>query len=153
VLQQVTEELIEPEKWFIQEIIARGSQIIVKINGKTVVDKKDAPIAKGRVGILSNKAVGTIWVKKIEIKELPPPAKTKPDEISDDMKAILKGLTDSDAGVRGDTARSLEKLGDKSAVPALMKRLEDDNFGWTKWYSKRRNNVASCKDLAFDALV
>ena len=35
----VTENLIKPDEWFTQEVTARGASIVVKINGKTVVDK------------------------------------------------------------------------------------------------------------------
>ena len=133
-----------------------GSRVTIQVNGINTVDE-DLP-KLDRDGQLvwllqENGKEGEVTFRKIEIKELPPTPNAKVGDLSDDLKAIIKGLSDKDAGVRGDTARSLEKLGDKAAVPALLKRLEDDEFGWTKWFSKRRNNVASCKDHAFDALV
>ena len=153
--------LVLPDTWFTLEVIAKDNQFVIKVNGQTTVEYRDPERrhVRGHLALqmashaapLSPPTV--VQFKKIEIKELPPAPKAEAGEPSEDMKPILKGLSDPDAMVRGDTARSLEKLGDKAAVPALLKRLEDDEFGWTKWFSKRRNGVASCKDLAFDALV
>src|SRR5579884_1041791 len=36
-----TESLIEPDKWFTQEVIAQGNHIIIKVNGTTTVDTVD----------------------------------------------------------------------------------------------------------------
>ncbi len=82
-LHHVTEKVVEPDTWFTQEVIAKGSHIEVKINGKTVVDKVDAAVIPGHVAVARGHvcvdATNTppdythaIRFKKIEIKELPP---------------------------------------------------------------------------------
>jgi serine/threonine protein kinase/WD40 repeat protein/HEAT repeat protein len=53
------------------------------------------------------------------------PAKGEPSEA---VNALLVPLFDTDNTVRRQAAQSLEKLGDKSAVPALVKRVADDLF-------------------------
>jgi WD40 repeat protein len=68
-----TEELIAPDTWFVQEVIARGNHIILKVNGKTTVDIVDPRTRYSRGHLaLQAWALGTVvCFKKIEIKELP----------------------------------------------------------------------------------
>jgi hypothetical protein len=50
-------------------------------------------------------------------------------ELSPAVQALVQTLGDKDARVRREAARTLRKLGDKSAVPALMQRIADDSWG------------------------
>jgi hypothetical protein len=76
---KITEMLIPPDTWFTQEVIADGKHIIIKVNGKKVVDYVDedpkAP-TKGHFAIQEHPPAkgaeaSIIMVKKIEVKELP----------------------------------------------------------------------------------
>jgi HEAT repeat protein len=48
------------------------------------------------------------------------------------VKVMVEKLEDADAQVRREAAWTLRKLRDKSAVPALMKRIADDAWGRTR---------------------
>jgi hypothetical protein len=41
MLSDVKEQLVPPDTWFEQHIIANGNHIVIKVNGKTVVDHVD----------------------------------------------------------------------------------------------------------------
>ena len=65
------------DKWFNMEIIARGDHIVIKVDGKTVVDMHDEKhfFKRGHFALSHPTFPGpTIRFKKIEIKELPSPA-------------------------------------------------------------------------------
>jgi hypothetical protein len=68
------EDLVAPDTWFTQEVIAQGNHIVIKVNGKTTVDFVD-PQFRYRRGHLALQAwaLGTVvHFNKVEIKELPP---------------------------------------------------------------------------------
>jgi hypothetical protein len=74
----VKEMLVKPNEWFTQEVIAKGNHIIIKVNGKKVVDfvDKNNTYTKGHFAIQQhdkgkNLPETRIEVKKIEVKELP----------------------------------------------------------------------------------
>ncbi len=74
----VREMLVPPDTWFTQEVIARGNHIIIKVNGKKVVDFTDAKntYTRGHFAIQGHPpGPGTeesvVWVRKAEVKELP----------------------------------------------------------------------------------
>jgi hypothetical protein len=75
LLTEVSEEIVAYDTWFTQEVIAKGPHIKIKINGKTVVDTMDGTFAKGRLGLgvsdLPGATADIIWLKRIEVKELP----------------------------------------------------------------------------------
>jgi HEAT repeat protein/predicted Ser/Thr protein kinase len=73
----------------------------------------------------------------------PPPTSAKPPppipaEPSDAVKPLIAQLNDEDVLVRVQAALSLNKLGDRSAVPALMQRIADD-----LWTQQDFNSVTS----------
>jgi hypothetical protein len=75
----VTKELVPPDTWFTQEVIADGNHIIIKVNGKTTVDFVDPrnTYTRGHFAIQQHPpAAGSdesiITVRKVEIKLLPP---------------------------------------------------------------------------------
>jgi hypothetical protein len=73
----VTKMLVKPDTWFTQEVIARGSHIVIKVNDETTVDfiDKNNTYTKGRFAIQhhdASKDVATVvQVRKVEFKELP----------------------------------------------------------------------------------
>lgn len=69
----VREILVPPEEWFTQEVIAKGNHIIIKVNGKTTVDFVDGnnTFKQGHFAIQQHDPGSTVYVRKIEVKELP----------------------------------------------------------------------------------
>jgi hypothetical protein len=74
----VTKELVPPDTWFTQEVIAKGNHIIIRVNGKKTVNFVDAHnnFTRGHFAIQQHPpAEGSdesiIMVRKIEVKELP----------------------------------------------------------------------------------
>ena len=73
------EKTFEPpaaDAWFIQEVIARGNHIVIKVNGDKVVDYVDDndTFSNGHFALQIHPAGGTgsvVYFKKIEVKELP----------------------------------------------------------------------------------
>lgn len=63
----------KPDEWFTQEVIADGNHIIIKVNGKTTVDFVDEKntYTKGHFAIQQHDPKSMVWVRKIEVKELP----------------------------------------------------------------------------------
>jgi hypothetical protein len=80
---KITEQLVEPDEWFTQEVIANGNHIQIILNGKKVVDYKDEKNThtKGHFALQQHgPAPGGgpevhLQVKKVEVKELPATAK------------------------------------------------------------------------------
>jgi hypothetical protein len=63
----------KPDEWFTQEVIADGNHIVIKVNGKTTVDFVDESKAytKGHFAIQQHDPKSKVWVRKVEVKELP----------------------------------------------------------------------------------
>jgi hypothetical protein len=63
----------KPDEWFTQEVIADGNHIIIKVNDKTTVDFVDESKAytKGHFAIQQHDTKSRLWVRKVEVKELP----------------------------------------------------------------------------------
>jgi hypothetical protein len=79
---KVTDMLVPPDTWFTQEVIADGNHIIIKVNGKKVVDYVDKKNThtRGHFAIQQHGPArggpeSVIMVKSIEVKELPPSQK------------------------------------------------------------------------------
>ena len=79
---KITDQLVEPDAWFTQEVIANGNHIQIILNGKKVVDYKDEKNThtKGHFALQQHgPAKGGpevhLQVKKIEVKELPATSK------------------------------------------------------------------------------
>jgi hypothetical protein len=71
----VREMLVKPDEWFTQEVTADGNHIIIKVNGKTTVDMTDPnnTYMKGHFAIQHHDPTCKVMVRKVEVKELPPP--------------------------------------------------------------------------------
>jgi len=69
----VREQLVKPDEWFTQEVIAVGNHIVIKLNGKTTVDFLDERkrYAKGHFAIQQHNDGSVVSVRKAEVKELP----------------------------------------------------------------------------------
>jgi hypothetical protein len=69
----VFEQLVKPDTWFTQEVIAVGNHIVIKVNGKTTVDFVDEKnrYAKGHFAIQQHNQGSEVTVRKVEVKELP----------------------------------------------------------------------------------
>jgi hypothetical protein len=67
------EQLVKPDEWFTQEVIARGNHIIIKVNGKKTVDFVDEKntYKKGHFALQQHNLGSEVRVRKIEVKELP----------------------------------------------------------------------------------
>jgi hypothetical protein len=84
----IKKELVPPDTWFTQEVVADGNHIIIKVNGKTTVDFVDRnnSFTRGHFALQQHtgfkvkggKAKGgedietVLHVRKVEVKELPP---------------------------------------------------------------------------------
>src|SRR5262249_52623235 len=71
---KIPEDLVKPREWFVEEIIARGNHIVIKLDGKVVVDYIDenATYRRGHIALQQNQSVTVVEFRRIEIKELPP---------------------------------------------------------------------------------
>lgn len=116
LVKPVAEKIVESGDWFTQEVIAKGSHIEIKINGKTVVNKVDTTFARGHVGVDTADDImraRAVRFKKIEIKELPPTPSQPPAATERDDLAKLKGQWLATLGELSDKAlpaKDYEKL-------------------------------------------
>jgi hypothetical protein len=69
----VREMLVPPDTWFTQEIEAVGNHIIIKVNGRKVVDYVDAKntFKKGYFAFQQHDPGSQVWIRKVEVQELP----------------------------------------------------------------------------------
>jgi hypothetical protein len=69
----VTKRLVEPNVWFTYEVIARGEEIELKVNGETTVRHTDWPrqFPGDRIALELASPVGVIQFKSIEVRQLP----------------------------------------------------------------------------------
>jgi hypothetical protein len=63
----------KPDEWFTQEVTAIGNHIVIKVNDKVTVDYTDphSTYLKGHFAIQAHDPKSKVWVRKIEVKELP----------------------------------------------------------------------------------
>jgi hypothetical protein len=70
----VTDILVPPDTWFVQEVTAKGKHITIKVNDKVTVDRDiDNPkqlFLKGHFAIQQHDPGSKVWIKKVEVKEL-----------------------------------------------------------------------------------
>ncbi len=68
----VLKELVKPDEWFTQEVIADGNHIIIKVNGEKTVDFVDEnnTYTKGRFALQQHDPTTTVKFRKIEYKPL-----------------------------------------------------------------------------------
>jgi hypothetical protein len=66
----IKEALHKPGEWFTQEVIADGDHVIIKVNGKTVVDTVDRKYQRGHFALQQHDPGTVVKFRKIEVKEL-----------------------------------------------------------------------------------
>jgi hypothetical protein len=69
----IKEQLAKPDEWFTQEVIVQGNHIVIMVNGKKTVDHVDEAntFQKGHFAIQQHDPGSKVWVRKVEVKELP----------------------------------------------------------------------------------
>jgi hypothetical protein len=69
----VTEQLVKPDEFFVQEVTAVGNHLVIKVNGKTTVDFVDTnnTYPQGHFAIQQHDPGTVITVKRVEVIELP----------------------------------------------------------------------------------
>ena len=70
----VTDILVPPDTWFVQEVTAKGKHITIKVNDKVTVDRDiDNPkelFLSGHLAIQQHDPGSKVWIRKVEVKEL-----------------------------------------------------------------------------------
>jgi serine/threonine protein kinase len=71
---RVAEDLVKPDEWFTQEVIARGNHIIIKLNGAVVVNyvDPDATNRRGHIALQHSNPQTAVEFRRVEITEFPP---------------------------------------------------------------------------------
>ena len=93
---KVFEKLVPPDTWFTQEIEAVGNHIIIKVNGRTTVDYVDKTnyddkkhsFKAGHFAFQQHDPGSKVWIRKIEVMELPDSPKESPKETAKPATAI-----------------------------------------------------------------
>lgn len=69
---QFAESPTRDDEWWTEEIIVRGNRIVIKVNGKTVVDyiDKEKVHARGRLALQCHDPRSTVFYKNIMAKDL-----------------------------------------------------------------------------------
>jgi hypothetical protein len=68
----VREQLVKPDEWFTQEVIADGNHLVIKVNGKTTVDFVDpnSTYLKGCFALQGHDPGTVVKFRKVEYKPL-----------------------------------------------------------------------------------
>jgi len=71
-LVNVKEQLVPPDTWYTEHIIARGNHIIIKINGQTVVDHVDEKntYTKGYLALQQHDPKSRVWYRNLRMRPL-----------------------------------------------------------------------------------
>ncbi len=71
--KNVMEQLVPPDTWFTQDIIANGNHIIIKVNDKTVVDFVDEKntYTKGYLALQQHNKGSVVTYKELMFRNLP----------------------------------------------------------------------------------
>jgi len=70
---KVTEQLVQDDTWWTQHVIAQGNHIIVKVNGKTVVDTVDERnrYTKGYLALQQHNPGSVVQYRNLMMRPLP----------------------------------------------------------------------------------
>ncbi len=68
----IKEQLVPPNTWFTQHIIVKGNHIIIKVNGKTVVDYVDEKntYTEGYLALQQHDPGSTVWYRNLQMRPL-----------------------------------------------------------------------------------
>jgi hypothetical protein len=71
--QNVYEQLVPPETWFTQEVIARGNHIVIKVNGKVTADYVDEKntFSKGYLALQQHHQGSIVKFRNLRMRPLP----------------------------------------------------------------------------------
>ena len=71
--KNVMEQLVPPDTWFTQEVIADGNHIVIKVNGKVAVDYVDEKnsFTRGHFAFQQHNLGSEVWIRNVQVKELP----------------------------------------------------------------------------------
>ncbi|HTK76365.1 MAG TPA: family 16 glycoside hydrolase, partial [Gemmataceae bacterium] len=74
ILVPVREQLVPPNEWFSEEVIAQGNEITIIVNNKTTAHFVDTQnrFIEGRIALQQHNPTTLVEFRTIEIKELPP---------------------------------------------------------------------------------
>jgi hypothetical protein len=72
-IKNVMEQLVPDDTWWVQHIIANGNHIIIKVNGKTVVDHVDTKNThtKGYLALQQHDPGSTVWYRNLMMRKIP----------------------------------------------------------------------------------
>ena len=84
----VHERLVKPDTWFTLEVLARGNHLLIKVDGKTVVDFVDPKHthARGHFALQHSDPGTSVKFRTIEVKELTASKSGQPAVVPDDSK-------------------------------------------------------------------
>jgi len=70
--KDVTEQLVPPDTWFTQEVIAEGNHIIIKVNDKVATDFVDAKntYMKGHMAFQQHNLGSVVEIKNVQVKDI-----------------------------------------------------------------------------------
>jgi hypothetical protein len=73
-VETANNQLMAPDTWFTQEVIADGDHVVILVNGKKAVDEKltSGYRRKGHLALQQFSLGTVVEFCRIEIKELPP---------------------------------------------------------------------------------
>jgi serine/threonine protein kinase len=167
---EVTEQLHKPDTWFTQEVIADGDHIIIKVDGKTVVDTHDPRYKKGHFALQQPDPGCVVKFRKIDVKELPasksrdpavtdpavprsptPPGKSDLPPEAKATKAFEKSREEARAKLLAEFDAVLNRLAkDKGSTEQRLKLIDAvkeekkrfENRGWIPWSEPMRPFLA-----------
>jgi hypothetical protein len=69
----IKKQLVPPDTWFTQEIEAVGNHITVRVNGDTLYEYVDSnnSFTEGYFAFQQHDPGSKVWIRKVEVKELP----------------------------------------------------------------------------------
>jgi hypothetical protein len=72
-ISKVTEQLIQDDTWWTQQVIIQGNHVIIKVNGKTVTDTTDpqSRYAKGYLALQQHNQGSVVQYRNLMMKTLP----------------------------------------------------------------------------------
>ena len=78
-IHKVFEQLVPPDTWFTQEVIAYGDHIIIKVNGKVITDFVDEKntYRKGYLALQGHDPKSTTYYRNLMFRRLPSSGEAK----------------------------------------------------------------------------
>ena len=83
--------LVPPGQWFSMEIIAQGTHIVIKVDGREVVTRDDSHFARGHIALQQLETQTVAEFRKIEIKEFPTETNAEPAVVQSQDNSFFNG--------------------------------------------------------------